>query len=644
MTDIKINNLTTKTANLSNTDKLVGTDSDDSNASKNFTLEDIGGHVRPYVVVSQDDSGDYDGTTETAIQNAINSLTSGGEIFIKRGTYTISTKLQINSKNNIKIICENGTIISSSIGGIVLEIIGSSDISFEGAEFDFNSTASYIAIYNQTNSSTMENITFKNNIFKDSSYGILVRAYNTSSIIQNLNIIDNIFENITVYNLTFNFLEPISLLGIIQNVKVTGNIFSTTSTVDLSVIISGSQSGSSSQNNFLIDNNIFRNINNSDDTLCINLRRSGSNTEFIISNNIFKDIAVTGTHYAIGVASYNNDNITVSDNQFVNIGYDGTGNSESHAIFFSDDSDDIGSNSIISGNFIKNITTGGTGTNKYDCEGIYCKDKNTQIINNKLIDAGDGYPISCAGHEVQTDVFISGNQIIYENRTPELAGVRVIAKDVTIQNNTFINLGASAGCIRLLTVVTETMGYVVIKDNVFDTAAWGIGIVAGDNQNGDLCIVHDNYFKGIAGTELDLAGFTDTDIKNNRGITEDFIFNSDAGSGAFYVSANTFKTEALKFTVEDIHAKITYIQDVDGNVDHYVINDIDCASTGENGYFFRANTDNIIKLEANLITAYKPITPHTSTDAAAPNNSIYYSSTQSKLVYKDSGGTVNNLY
>jgi hypothetical protein len=38
------------------------------------------------------------------------------------------------------------------------------------------------------------------------------------------------------------------------------------------------------------------------------------------------------------------------------------------------------------------------------------------------------------------------------------------------------------------------------------------------------------------------------------------------------------------------------------------------------------------------------ITPATIADASAPNNSIYYSSTASKLVYKDSGGTVNNLY
>ncbi|GEM_PF-5657031 len=38
------------------------------------------------------------------------------------------------------------------------------------------------------------------------------------------------------------------------------------------------------------------------------------------------------------------------------------------------------------------------------------------------------------------------------------------------------------------------------------------------------------------------------------------------------------------------------------------------------------------------------IEPVTLTDAQAENNSIYYSSDQAKLVYKDSGGTVNGLY
>jgi hypothetical protein len=36
--------------------------------------------------------------------------------------------------------------------------------------------------------------------------------------------------------------------------------------------------------------------------------------------------------------------------------------------------------------------------------------------------------------------------------------------------------------------------------------------------------------------------------------------------------------------------------------------------------------------------------PVSSADADAPNNSIYYSTDASKLVYKDSGGIVNNLY
>ena len=38
------------------------------------------------------------------------------------------------------------------------------------------------------------------------------------------------------------------------------------------------------------------------------------------------------------------------------------------------------------------------------------------------------------------------------------------------------------------------------------------------------------------------------------------------------------------------------------------------------------------------------IKPISSADSAAPNNSIYYSTDSSKLVYKDSGGSVNDLY
>lgn len=50
------------------------------------------------------------------------------------------------------------------------------------------------------------------------------------------------------------------------------------------------------------------------------------------------------------------------------------------------------------------------------------------------------------------------------------------------------------------------------------------------------------------------------------------------------------------------------------------------------------------KINTLNVRADGTIQPVQLADASAANDSIYYSTTQSKLVYKDSGGTVNNLY
>lgn len=60
--------------------------------------------------------------------------------------------------------------------------------------------------------------------------------------------------------------------------------------------------------------------------------------------------------------------------------------------------------------------------------------------------------------------------------------------------------------------------------------------------------------------------------------------------------------------------------------------------------FRLANDSADCPITAAAITASGAITPATLTDAAAPNGSIYFSSTASRLVYKDAAGTVNNLY
>lgn len=62
-------------------------------------------------------------------------------------------------------------------------------------------------------------------------------------------------------------------------------------------------------------------------------------------------------------------------------------------------------------------------------------------------------------------------------------------------------------------------------------------------------------------------------------------------------------------------------------------------------FFDLINVDGDIYVnDAVVIDSNKFFKPVNSADASAPVNSIYFSSTAGKLVYKDSGGTVNNLY
>lgn len=53
---------------------------------------------------------------------------------------------------------------------------------------------------------------------------------------------------------------------------------------------------------------------------------------------------------------------------------------------------------------------------------------------------------------------------------------------------------------------------------------------------------------------------------------------------------------------------------------------------------------NAVSRYLGIINADGSVSPPSIADADAANNTIYYSTTQSKLVFKDSGGTVNDLY
>jgi hypothetical protein len=79
----------------------------------------------------------------------------------------------------------------------------------------------------------------------------------------------------------------------------------------------------------------------------------------------------------------------------------------------------------------------------------------------------------------------------------------------------------------------------------------------------------------------------------------------------------------------------------------------DLTSASRVGLLLRAasgQTGDLLQLQSSAsstLTAFRAgggWQPASMSDASAPNNTVYFSTTASRLVYKDSGGTVNNLY
>lgn len=91
--------------------------------------------VVPFLIVAADGSGDY-----TDIQSAIDALpTTGGQIFVKAGTYTLTAFILLN-KNNVSIIgTGRTTIITSNSALSYLLEIDNSNYLIKGIYFDGNS-------------------------------------------------------------------------------------------------------------------------------------------------------------------------------------------------------------------------------------------------------------------------------------------------------------------------------------------------------------------------------------------------------------------------------------------------------------------------------------------------------------------------
>ena len=154
----------------------------------------------------------------------------------------------------------------------------------------------------------------------------------------------------------------------------------------------------------------------------------------------------------------------------------------------------------------------------------------------------------------------------------------------------------------------------------------------------------------------DSPEFTGLTLTGALGVTGDATFN-----GAIYAAGGF-----LVHSAADNDTKIMFGSDtfyfIAGGVEmfrvkhHIILSDEVVVNEGSADVDFRVETDanaNAFKVDAatGLITLQGAtvdvngcINPVSIADATAANNSIYYSTDATKLVYKDSGGTVNSLY
>jgi len=302
--------------------------------------------VVPYLIVAQDGSGDF-----TDIQTAIDALPStGGEVFVKEGTYNIDTEITIPND----------------------------DITIRGAGFstNINGTAN-IDIFSV---SAKTRVTFDRLRFTDSSNTIT--AIDISGASSFCKIFNCIFSSM--------FARAINIAG--TDHLVQDNVCDSSGTHGISI--------SGSRNRIL--NNISTGAANGNGILV-----AGDSTFSIIRGNIFTSNSLNGILLGAGsdnsivegnVCSSNNSGISATDFTSCIICNNVCSSNTNRGIYIATGATDGGRNSVISNNVCMDNTN----------EGIYFLDADNCIASgNRCGDNGQEFRISTAN-----DCIIIGNNLI----------------------------------------------------------------------------------------------------------------------------------------------------------------------------------------------------------------------------------------
>lgn len=118
-------------------------------------------------------------------------------------------------------------------------------------------------------------------------------------------------------------------------------------------------------------------------------------------------------------------------------------------------------------------------------------------------------------------------------------------------------------------------------------------------------------------------------------------------SGVFSTLTSASGTLLLAYT-QTVYVSNWIFSGADGSlragVGNYEVGWNDAGFSSPGAGLVEVNNGTPVALGGTLGSLIGAVQPRSMADGTAANNTIYYSTTASKLVYKDSGGTVNNLY
>ena len=273
-------------------------------------------------VVAQDGSGDFNGTDETPIQNAINYVyeQGGGIVFVKRGTYTCSTT--ITAKSNVRLISEGATL-KKGADIVLIKIVNVNDFWLEGFILDGNKIDGNPIVYCENAHRTK---ILRNKFINPPSDAFMLTFQQVAS--DYCEVIGNYFDGSGVTGqdsfaglphksiIAYNYIKdsPWSGItaGVMEDVVIIGNVIDNPNKSGISI-----DSGTSPSYRVTIANNII--LNPGAVGINVGWSKNVPVYDIIITGNIVKNAGSSGI-----VAVYGR-NIQIIGNRIENVGSNGIG-------------------------------------------------------------------------------------------------------------------------------------------------------------------------------------------------------------------------------------------------------------------------------------------------------------------------------